>query len=184
VRVIAGTARGTVLAAPRGTGTRPISDRVKEALFGSLGARVPEARVLDLYAGSGAVGIEALSRGADHATFVEHHRPAAQTIRQNLERTGFTGEATVEVGDVLRFLAATHETWDVVVLDPPYEERRLGPPMEAVAPHLAPHGIVVVKHFWRTPIPDTAALVITRTRRFGETALTFLEPGVPREEER
>lgn len=184
MRVIAGTARGIVLAAPRGAGTRPISDKVKEALFGSLGGRVPDARVLDLYAGSGAVGIEALSRGAAHATFVEHHRPAAATIRQNLERTGFTARATVEVGDVLRFLATTRETWDVVVLDPPYEERRLGPPMDALAPHLAPHGIVVVKHFWRTPIPDSPSLATTRTRRFGETALTFLEPGIPREEER
>ncbi len=184
MRVIAGTARGIVLTAPRGDGTRPISDKVKEALFGSLGARVPDARVLDLYAGSGAVGIEALSRGAVHATFVERHRPAAQVIRDNLARTGFADQATVEVGDVLRFLATPSGPWDVVVLDPPYEERRLGPPMEAVTPHLAPHGIVVVKHFWRTPIPDIPSLAITRTRRFGETALTFLEPHHQREEER
>jgi 16S rRNA (guanine966-N2)-methyltransferase len=184
VRVIAGTARGIVLAAPRGDGTRPISDRVKEALFGSLGARVLDARVLDLYAGSGAAGIEALSRGAAHATFVEHHRPAAQTIRANLALTGFTAVATVEVGDVLRFLGTASGPWDVVVLDPPYEERRLGPPMEAVTPHLDPRGIVVVKHFWRTTIPDIPSLAVTRTRRFGETALAFLEPHHQREEER
>ncbi len=184
MRVIAGTARGILLAAPRGDGTRPISDKVKEALFGSLGARVLDARVLDLYAGSGAVGIEALSRGAAHATFVEHHRPAARTIRENLARTGFADQATVEVGDVLRFLASPTGPWDVVVLDPPYEERRLGPPMEAATPHLAPHGIVVVKHFWRTAIPDIPSLAVTRTRRFGETALTFLEPHPQREEER
>ena len=184
MRVIAGSARGTVLAAPRGEGTRPISDRVKEALFGILGARVLDARVLDLYAGSGAVGIEALSRGAAHATFVEHHRPAAQTIRDNLARTGLATQATVEVGDVVRVLGASGDQWDVVVLDPPYEERRLEGPMGAVTPHIAPHGIIVVKHFWRTTVPDTPSLAVTRTRRFGETALSFLEPQHPREEER
>jgi 16S rRNA (guanine(966)-N(2))-methyltransferase RsmD len=88
MRVIAGVARGVPLAAPRDRGTRPITDRVKETLFGILGERVLEARVVDLYAGSGAIGIEALSRGASHATFVERNRQAVGVIGSNLERTG------------------------------------------------------------------------------------------------
>lgn len=176
MRVIAGSARGRQLVAPRDRLTRPISDRVKEALFGSIGARIVGARVLDLYAGSGAIGIEALSRGAASATFVEHARPAAAAIRENLRRTALTEGADVQVMDAGKYLATTREPpWDVVILDPPYAERTLDQPLERLAPHLAPGGLVVVKHFWRTPIPAGLGLAPTRTRRFGETALTFLE---------
>jgi 16S rRNA (guanine966-N2)-methyltransferase len=176
MRVIAGTARGLRLATPKDAQTRPISDKAKESLFGTLGDRVVGARLLDLYAGSGAIGIEALSRGADHATFVERARPAVAVIRENLERTGFGGQATVRAETVERFLETTGAgPWDVVVLDPPYAERTLGPPLERLRRHLAPGALVVVKHFWRTPIPADAGLAVTRSRRFGETALTFLE---------
>jgi 16S rRNA (guanine966-N2)-methyltransferase len=176
MRVIAGTARGLRLAAPKGPQTRPISDKVKESLFGSLGARVVGARVVDLYAGSGAIGIEALSRGAAHATFVERARPAVAVIHANLARTGLADRATVHAGAVDAFLAsAPAETWDVAVLDPPYAERTLDLPLERLRPHLAPGAVVVVKHFWRTPVPAEGGLAVTRSRRFGETALTFLE---------
>jgi 16S rRNA (guanine966-N2)-methyltransferase len=176
MRVIAGSARGRQLVAPRDRLTRPISDRVKEALFGSIGARIVDARVLDLYAGSGAIGIEALSRGAVRATFVEHARSAVAAIRDNLRRTGFSDQADVYVTDVAAFLATTEDpAWDIVILDPPYAERTLDPPLERLAPHLAPGALVVVKHFWRTPIPAGRGLEPTRARRFGETALTFLE---------
>lgn len=176
MRVIAGTARGQILVAPRDRRTRPISDRVKESLFGSLGARVVDARVLDLYAGSGAIGIEALSRGAASATFVEHGRAAQAAIRENLQRTGFADRADVHVGDVIAFLATTTAApWDLAIIDPPYDERTLGLPLERLAPHMAPGGLVVVKHFWRTPVPAEHGWVPTRARRFGETALTFLE---------
>ena len=176
MRVIAGSARGLPLVAPRDRRTRPISDRVKEAMFGSIGERVIDARVLDLYAGSGAIGIEALSRGASHVTFVEHHRDALAAVRQNLERTGFTDRAAVHLADVAAFLAAADgPAWDIVILDPPYAERTLDLPLERLSPHLAPTSLVVVKHFWRTPMPSGLELIPTRTRRFGETALTFLE---------
>lgn len=176
MRVIAGTASGHRLATPRDPRTRPISDRVKESLFGVLGERVVDARVLDLYAGSGAIGIEALSRGAIHATFVERARPAVAIIRDNLARTNLSQRATVRAGAVESFLATTSAgPWDVVVLDPPYAERTLDLPLERLRPHLAPGAVVVVKHFWRTPIPAGAGLAVTRSRRFGETALTFLE---------
>jgi 16S rRNA (guanine(966)-N(2))-methyltransferase RsmD len=176
VRVIAGTARGVPLRAPRGRGTRPITDRVKETLFGILGDRVPESRFLDLYAGSGAVGIEALSRGAAAVTFVEHGREAIAALRDNLARTHLGAAASVHVTDVLRFLAgaASEPPFDLVVLDPPYEERAILAPLERLAPHLAPGATVVVKHFWRTQVPEPAGLVRRRERRFGETTLTFL----------
>jgi 16S rRNA (guanine966-N2)-methyltransferase len=176
MRVIAGTARGLRLAAPRDPQTRPISDKVKESLFGALGERVADARFLDLYAGTGAIGIEALSRGAAHATFVERARPAVAVIRENLVRTGMGERATVEARSVEAFLGATTAgPWDVAVLDPPYAERTLDVPLDRLRAHLAPGAVVVVKHFWRTPMPTGAGLAVTRSRRFGETALTFLE---------
>jgi 16S rRNA (guanine(966)-N(2))-methyltransferase RsmD len=175
MRVIAGTARGIPLRAPRDAGTRPVTDRVKETLFGILGERVPGARVLDLYAGSGALGIEALSRGAEHATLVERGREALAAIRHNLARTGLEAGASVQGGDVMRFLAAPGEArFDLVFLDPPYAERAILAPLERVVPLLAPGGSVVVKHFWRTEVPVAAGLSVWRERRFGETALTFL----------
>jgi 16S rRNA (guanine966-N2)-methyltransferase len=176
MRVIAGTARGTPLVAPRGSRTRPITDRVKETLFAILGERVPDGRVLDLYAGSGAVGIEALSRGAEHADFVEHDRAAMVALERNLERTRLGDRARVHAADVERFLASSDGgPWDLVVLDPPYEARAIVAPLRALARHLAPGASVVVKHFWRTDVPEVEGLVVVRQRRFGETMLTFLE---------
>jgi len=176
MRVIAGVARGVPLIAPRGRGTRPITDRVKETLFAILADRVPEARVLDLYAGSGAIGIEALSRGATHATFVESARPALASLRANLERTRLVEPASVRAVDVERFLSSPAEAAaSLVFLDPPYEERAIVAPLRAVVPHLAPGATVVVKHFWRTELPEVAGLELVRQRRFGETMLSFLE---------
>lgn len=176
MRVIAGSARGLTLVAPRDRGTRPITDRVKETLFGILGERVPDARVLDLYAGSGAVGIEALSRGAAHATFVERGREALTALRANLEHTGLAALARVEGGEVERFLAAGEGgPWDLVVLDPPYAERAIVAPLRGLGPHLALGAAVVLKHHWRSEVPEVEGLSTTRQRRFGETMLTFME---------
>jgi len=176
MRVIAGTARGVPIRAPRDRATRPVTDRVKETLFGILGERVPDARVLDLYAGSGALGIEALSRGALHATFVERGRDALAAIRDNLQRTGLAAAASVHGGDVIRFLAndSGQAPYDLAFLDPPYEERAILAPLERLVPLLAPQASVVVKHFWRTEVPTPEGLARWRDRRFGETALTFL----------
>jgi len=176
MRVIAGTARGVPLVAPRDRGTRPITDRVKETLFAILAERVLEARVLDLYAGSGAIGIEALSRGAAHATFVEKARLALVALQTNLERTRLRELAEIDVSTVERFLdQANGEPWDLVFLDPPYEARAIVAPLRAVVPHLAPGAAVVVKHFWRAEVPNLEGLRTTRQRRFGETMLTFME---------
>lgn len=125
MRVITGTAKGHPLVAPKGSLTRPTSDRVKEALFSSLQHVVPGAHVLDLYAGSGALGIEALSRGAASATLVERARRAVTAIDDNLATTGVGERATVIALDVrvaLRNLAGAGQRFDVVLLDPPYAE--------------------------------------------------------------
>jgi 16S rRNA (guanine966-N2)-methyltransferase len=121
VRVVAGEARGRRLA-PVPAGTRPVSDRAREGLFSSLGDVVVGARVLDLYAGTGALGVEALSRGAAEATFVDSSYGSITTIRDNLDRTGFGGRARVIRAKVERFLAgAAGDRFDLVLADPPYD---------------------------------------------------------------
>lgn len=175
MRVIAGTARGVPLAAPRGRATRPITDRVKETLFAILGDRVPDARVADLYAGSGAIGIEALSRGALSVDFVERDRAALEALRANLARTRLAAAARIHAAEVERHLAsASDSAWDLAILDPPYETRAMVAPLRALVPRLAPGATVVIKHFWRTEVPAVDRLSVERQRRFGETMLTFL----------
>jgi len=175
MRVIAGAARGVPLAAPRGTATRPITDRVKETLFAILGDRVPGVRAVDLYAGSGAIGIEALSRGAARVDFVERDRAALAALRANLERTRLGDGARVHADEVERYLATTDDgPWDLAFLDPPYEVRATLEPLRALRPRLAAAASVVIKHFWRTELAEVAGLVVERQRRFGETMLTFL----------
>ena len=177
-RVIAGTARSIRLEAP-GEGTRPLGDRVKQTLFAILDPDLRGAIVLDLFAGSGAAGIEALSRGAAHATFVERDAAAVKVIKANLARTSLAERAAVTKSEVLTWLgdpARAHEPAPtVVLLDPPYEETAaLTGALEALAPLLAPGARVVAKHFWRDAPPARIGLLASeRERRFGETALTF-----------
>ncbi|MFL5645338.1 MAG: 16S rRNA (guanine(966)-N(2))-methyltransferase RsmD [Chloroflexota bacterium] len=177
-RVIAGTARGIRLAAP-GPGTRPLGDRVKQTLFAILEPDLPGSDVLDLFAGSGAAGIEALSRGAARATFVERDRGAAAVIAANLERAHVADRARVVRADAIGWLGGADAVRDapfqVVVLDPPYAETGLlASALEAVAPLVPPGGRVVAKHFWRDPPPAEVGLLASeRERRFGETTLTF-----------
>ena len=178
-RVIAGTARGIRLAAP-GPGTRPLGDRVKQTLFAILEPDLPGANVLDLFAGSGAAGIEALSRGAAHATFVEHDKAAAAVIAANLARTHLGGErARIVRAEALTWLrgpdAAAAAPFGVIVLDPPYAETGLlAEALATIGPLLSPGGRVVAKHFWRDPPPPEVGLLASeRERRFGETTLTF-----------
>lgn len=175
MRVIAGEARGIPLTAPRDRATRPITDRVKETLFAILGEAVPEARVLDLYAGSGAVGIEALSRGARSVDFVERSRTALGALRANLAATRLEASAVVHATEVGRFLeAGAGGPWDLAIFDPPYEQRDIVAPLRALVPRLAPGAMVVIKHFWRVEPPQVEGLALVRQRRFGETMLTFL----------
>jgi 16S rRNA (guanine966-N2)-methyltransferase len=177
-RVVAGTARGIRLAAA-GPGTRALGDRVKETLFAILEPDLPGAAFLDLFAGSGAAGIEALSRGAERAVFVERDAKAVGTIAANLRSTHLEDRAEVIRADVGRFLAApSGGPFAIVVVDPPYAEVEvLVRTLERLGGREAPlvdGARVVAKHFWRaTPPAGIGLLASERERRFGETALTF-----------
>jgi 16S rRNA (guanine966-N2)-methyltransferase len=176
--VLGGTAHGRLLKVPRGLALRPASARIKQALFSHLGERLRDARVLDLYAGTGAYGIEALSRGAKEATFVELHPRAVQCIRENLAALGFSGRATVVRADVLRFLQHDDQTYHLIFAGPPYQKERLrleNPPMpRAVLPRLAPGGLFVWEFCrWNTVIlPESWEPLWERV--FGETRLWVL----------
>lgn len=188
-RVIAGSARGVRLRAP-GSGTRPLADRVKQTLFAILEPDLDGARVLDLFAGSGAGGIEALSRGAASAVFVEKDPAAASVIEANLRAAALAGPgAQVVRADALAWLGRPSSLaggpFDVVLVDPPYAETdllaRVLAALGAAGALLTPGARVVAKHFWRDRPPDRIGLLASeRDRRFGETALTFYR----REEER
>jgi 16S rRNA (guanine(966)-N(2))-methyltransferase RsmD len=180
-RVIAGSARGIRLTAP-GEGTRPFGDRVKQTLFAILDPWVRGARVLDLFAGSGAVGIEALSRGAATAVFVERDAGAVRIIGENLVRAHVEERGRVvraEVVGWLRLQARPVVPWDLVFLDPPYaDSAALVRTLEMLGGSglglLAAEAWVVAKHFWKDAPPARVGLLASeRERRFGETALTF-----------
>jgi 16S rRNA (guanine(966)-N(2))-methyltransferase RsmD len=187
-RVIAGSARGARIRAP-GAGTRPLADRVKQTLFAILEPDLEGARVLDLFAGSGAAGIEALSRGAASAVFVEKDPGAASVIEANLRATSLSGPAAQVVrADAVAWLGRASEAdapFDLVIADPPYADTALlVRTLEALGAADAPlvsGARVVAKHFWRDRPPDRIGLLASeRDRRFGETALTFYR----REEDR
>lgn len=179
-RVIAGRAKGVRLLAP-GPGTRPFADRVKQTLFAILEPDLPDAVVVDLFAGSGAAGIEALSRGAATAVFVERDPGAARTIAENLRRAGLAGEgARVDRSDVVAWLGRPHDlgrSVDLAIVDPPYGETALlvrSLELLGRGRLLAPGGRVAAKHFWRDRPPDRIGmLALERERRFGETALSL-----------
>ena len=175
MRVIAGSARGTRLA-PVPRGIRPISDMAREGLFASLGTLVEGARWLDLYAGTGAAGIEALSRGASSATFVDRDPGAIATMRDNLRRVGFEPSATVVRAAVGRFLGRNPEPFDVVLLDPPYAEPTADVTADLAALDagwLASEGwTVIVTRGHKSPLPAVPLhWGIRRRLRYGDSLL-------------
>jgi 16S rRNA (guanine966-N2)-methyltransferase len=172
MRVIAGEAKGRRLVAPVGSGTRPATDRIRETLFGILTPLLADANVLDLFAGAGTMGIEALSRGAAHATFVEHAPRAISAIRKNLETTGLTDRARVVRSDVLAYLAGP-VTADLVFCDPPFADIAMH---GAVLARLAAPGRLVVARALRKHLPAIPpTLRVTRTKEMGEESLLLLQ---------
>lgn len=172
MRVIAGTHRGATLRAPRGEQTRPTSDRVREALFSMLGSEVVDARVLDLFAGSGALGIEALSRGAATATFVDSSAAAIAAIRRNLESLRLEGEVVRRQAlATLRSAPLAAREYDLVFLDPPYRmASALGAELSAALPPLlAPDARVVAESDRRAVLE--LDLPLLRERRYGDTLI-------------
>ncbi len=170
MRIVAGRYKGRRLRMPRGAPTRPTADRVREALFSMLGD-VSGARVLDLYAGSGALGIEALSRGADSAVFVERDPRAAAAIRANIDSVGANGE--VRRQDVLGFLASDHRPFDLVFCDPPYDSgpRIAGRLAERLPALLAEGARTVTESDKRRPLELPFPLLTERT--YGDTRIAI-----------
>jgi 16S rRNA (guanine966-N2)-methyltransferase len=183
MRVVAGTAKGRPLASPAGDATRPTSDRVREALFNALYSldAVEGARVLDLFGGSGALGIEALSRGAAAATFVESGRPALAAIEHNVGQLGFSDRATVVRADALDWLARSPGKYDLVLCDPPYAFAawpELLRALEHVVVSGAPNPGVVVLESDRE-VDVGAAWEVIRTRRYGGTVVAIVRRRQP-----
>jgi 16S rRNA (guanine966-N2)-methyltransferase len=180
MRVIAGTFRGRRLDAPTWDGLRPTSDRLRETLFNILGPRLPAARVADVCAGTGAVGIEALSRGAAWVTFVEQDRRALALIEANLRRCQVSEGYTIERRDALASAAPYRGgPFDIVFLDPPYAQRSLEPWLHAAAASVAPDGVVILEHATRAPSPGEAAgLTRARTVVQGDSTIAFYTPAV------
>src|SRR5215203_5475709 len=179
MRIIAGTLKGRRLDAPTWAGLRPTSDKLRETLFNVLQGRLPEARVLDGFAGTGAVGIEALSRGAAHVTFVERDARARALIEANLARCGIGirspagGGYTIERGSAEDVLSRLEPVYDLVFLDPPYDEPDLATAVTLGARLLAAGGICVLEHASRRPAPDAAGRAPMRRLVSGDSALAF-----------
>lgn len=180
--MIAGQFRSRVLAAPRGRDTRPTSDRLRETLFNVLAPRVAGAIFLDLYAGSGAVGIEALSRGAAEAIFVENAEPALRAIRANLSSLGIRGGYALEAraaSAALKRMAGSGKAMDVVFLDPPYAaiaeyESALGLLGAECGNVLAPNAVVVAEHLKKLDLAERyGALERFRVLKQGDSGLSF-----------
>ena len=171
MRIIAGEKKGHRIAAPKGLTTRPTSDFIRETAFNLIGP-VDGAAVLDVFAGSGALGLEALSRGAERATFVDSDREACRTINANLDKLKL--HATVLCQDALRALSTDRSTYDLVLADPPYDYdglERLGPQLKRA---LAPNGLLVYQSDVRAE-PQIDGLEIRTSRKYGSARLTLFE---------
>lgn len=155
MRIITGTARGCRLKTLEGQHTRPTAERVKEAVFSALSFEIEGRRVLDLFAGSGQMGLEALSRGAKSCTFVDNNREAAEVVRQNLRSTNLGTTATVLCQDSLGYLAQTTDCFDLVFLDPPYASELLIPCLEQLGSKTSPFSTVVCETDKDVEMPDT-----------------------------
>ena len=180
MRVITGSARGRRLKELEGMETRPTTDRVKEGLFSALQFDIEGRKVLDLFAGTGQLGIECLSRGAASAVFVDRRADAVKLIRENLRLTELEDRARVVAGDSMEYLKSIREPFDIILLDPPYAAGLLEPAIAHIARFdiLRPHGIMVAEHPAARVLPALAPPYrLHRTYRYGKIALTLYRRG-------
>jgi 16S rRNA (guanine(966)-N(2))-methyltransferase RsmD len=178
MRVIAGTVRRMPLVAPKGKNTRPTGDRAKESLFSIIGTKIVGARFLDLYSGSGAIGIEALSRGAECVVFVEQAKPALDAIRKNLDAAKFTNQAEVLAMPVLRAVLQLNQMnrqFDIVFLDPPYEKGWIDETISGLdkASVVGEKGIIIAETEKNLPLPETDVWILEQKRDYGRTRFLF-----------
>jgi 16S rRNA (guanine966-N2)-methyltransferase len=172
MRVITGSARGRRLETLEGIDIRPTADKVKEAEFSIIQFEIEGRSVLDLFAGSGQLGIEALSRGAKSATFVDANPAAVKVIRDNLEKTGLAQQASVAAGDFEQFLTYTKAVFDIVFIDPPYGKSLVDKALPVVAPHVSDSGVIICEVARIDTLPNEAGgFVLARKGDYGKTSL-------------
>ena len=180
MRVITGKARGVQLKTPDGMLTRPTTDRVKEALFSIIHFEIPGAKVLDLFGGTGQLGIEALSRGAVSAVFVDAREDSCRLIRENLKRTKLEGEGRVVRSDYLDYLKRCRETFDIILLDPPYAEVFLENALKRITEIdiLETNGIIVTERPLGKELPwEFPGYTRSKDYKYGNTLLTIYRKG-------
>ncbi len=174
MRVITGTARGCRLETLPGETTRPTAERVKEGLFSAIQFDLPGRRVLDLFAGCGQLGIEALSRGATYCMFVDRNKAATDIIKRNVQAAKFTDKVQILTTDALAYIARTADVYDVILLDPPYASDLLLPALEAASQKIAAGGLVVCESDQTEPLPETVGcLQLYRKYRYGRVCITI-----------
>ncbi len=172
MRVITGTARGRKLVTLEGSDVRPTADRVKEALFSILQFELEGRQVLDLFAGSGQLGIEALSRGAEHCTFVDASKASVAVVQQNLAATGLGKNATVQCADALLFLHRTRAAFDIALLDPPYGKGLLQKALQKLPEAMRDGGVIVCEAPREEQLPEEAGpFVLCRRYTYGKISL-------------
>lgn len=181
MRISGGDARGIKLKVPKGI--RPASERVRQAVFASIAHRIPDARVLDLYAGSGAYGLEAVSRGASSAVLVDRERGSAEMCRDNAKTAGMSADVRVRQAPVDRYLRREAEKdgpFDVVFVDPPYDAA-MAEVLELLSPRLEASGVIVLERRFRDePAPRGGGLVVEADRRYGDTRVLVYSRGASR----
>lgn len=176
MRVITGLARGMTLITLPGEETRPTASRVKEGLFSAIQFDLEGRRVLDLFAGSGGLGIEALSRGASHAVFIDAAQNAVEVVRENLKRTGLEKNASVQRTDYASYLSMCRDTFDIAFVDPPYAAGYYETIPALLFPHMRDYGKVIVEHPEEVTLPETAeGFRITRTYRYGKVHISIYQ---------
>lgn len=173
MRVITGSARGMTLRTLEGDNVRPTTDKVKEAVFSAIQFELEGRRILDLFAGSGQLGIEALSRGAKNAVFVDADKNAVKIIKENLAKTKLDSLATVAQTDSITFLMMTDKIFDIAFLDPPYETGLLQKALSKIDEHIAEGGVVICEHPFREELEDEiGGLKKYREYKYSKTAVT------------
>jgi len=179
MRVISGSARGLKLIAPDGLGTRPTTDRVKESLFNIIQPYIPAKSVLDLFGGSGALGIEALSRGSDSCVFVDVDKKAIDIIKQNVEKARLKERANIIKSDVFSYLSCCNEKFDIIFLDPPYNKGFLDKVFEKIFEKnlLKKDGVIVVEGEAGGETPKNSNFICVKYAKYGKTTVSLFKNG-------
>lgn len=173
MRVITGSARGRRLNTPQGLDVRPTVDRVKEGIFSAIQFDIEGRRVLDLFAGSGQLGIEALSRGAAHCTFVDNAKTSLSCIKSNITACGFDDKSNVVANDSASYISTCSDTFDIAFLDPPYQSGLYDMVLPPLIRHMSDYGVIFCEHSPDVQLPESVGdFSVSREYRYGKVIVT------------